>query len=156
MGFSVCTPSYMFQSPSGYIFRLRIPTDLRSLVDKGEFKYSLRTGSQGTAKHRASSIAFEIKRLFIEVRASMAEWSRDRINKVVRQYIKETLANDEKCRQMPRLSSGATQTLEGKSFLEASDMQANEARSLLTSVNRWLQNQDHSKGYRVSVKTIWT
>ena len=35
MGFSVFTatnPSYMYQTPSGYIFRLRIPKDLRALM----------------------------------------------------------------------------------------------------------------------------
>ena len=35
MGFSVSTatnPSYMYQTPSGYIFRLRIPKELRALM----------------------------------------------------------------------------------------------------------------------------
>ena len=35
MGFSVSsTPSYLYQSTSGYIFRLRVPNDLRDLVGK--------------------------------------------------------------------------------------------------------------------------
>jgi hypothetical protein len=35
MGFSVSRqPAYMYQSPSGYIFRLRVPNDLKRVVDK--------------------------------------------------------------------------------------------------------------------------
>ncbi len=51
MGFSVSQPAKhqkllnMYQCPSGYIFRLRIPNDLKQIVGKCEFRYSLRTGS---------------------------------------------------------------------------------------------------------------
>ncbi len=62
----------------------------------------------------------------------MSEWTQELINEVVRDYIKETLANDEKCRAMPRHPAGQTSSLEGKTLLEASDMQADEARSMLT------------------------
>jgi hypothetical protein len=61
MGFSVSAslarstqPSYMYQSPSGYIFRIKIPADLRHLVGKCEFRYSLRTGS--ITSRRVSSL----------------------------------------------------------------------------------------------------
>ncbi len=40
MGFSVSTatnPSYMYQTPSGYIFRLRIPKDLRALMATSKY-----------------------------------------------------------------------------------------------------------------------
>jgi hypothetical protein len=77
MGFSVSTPSYMYQSPSGYIFRLRIPTDLRPLVGKCEFRYSLRTGASRVARHRARYIASYIQQLFIRARANMAEVPKD-------------------------------------------------------------------------------
>ncbi len=45
MGLVVSSPSYMYQSPSGYIFRLRVPKDLRALVGKTEFRSSLRSGA---------------------------------------------------------------------------------------------------------------
>ncbi len=41
-------------------------------------------------------------------------------------------------------TTSGTTTLEGMNLLESSDMKADEARSIFTSVNRWLQNQDHS------------
>ncbi len=64
MGFSVSTPSYMYLSPSGYIFRLRIPADLKPVVGKCEFRYSLRSGILSVAKLRAQAIASYIKQLF--------------------------------------------------------------------------------------------
>ena len=142
MGFSVSTPSCMYLSPSGYIFRLRIPADLKPVVGKCEFRYSLRSGILSVAKLRAQAIASYIKQLFIKVRAGMSEWTQELINEVVRDYIKETLANDEKCRAMPRHPAGQTSSLEGKTLLEASDMQADEARSMLTSVCKSAWNND--------------
>lgn len=44
MALSVFQPTYMYQCPSGYIFRLRVPDDLRTVVGKVEFRYSLRSG----------------------------------------------------------------------------------------------------------------
>lgn len=46
MGFSVfSTPSYLYQSTSGYIFRLRVLSDLRDLTGKCEFRSSLHAGA---------------------------------------------------------------------------------------------------------------
>lgn len=46
MGFLVsASRSYLYQTPSGYIFRLKVPRDLRPLVGQGEFRYSLRAGA---------------------------------------------------------------------------------------------------------------
>lgn len=46
MGFPVSRQSsYMYQTPSGYIFRFRVPNDLREHVGKYEFRYSLRSGA---------------------------------------------------------------------------------------------------------------
>lgn len=72
MGLVVSAPSYMYQSPSGYIFRLRIPKDLRSLVGKCEFRYSLRSGALREAKYRARCIASFIQQLFEKVRMSIS------------------------------------------------------------------------------------
>ena len=144
MGFSVSVPTYMYQSPSGYIFRLRVPNDLRPLVGKSEFRYSLRSGLLHVAKHRARCIASYIHQLYVRIRNSMTEFSPEKIQQLIRDYIRETLKNDEICRSMARQVDGSTKTLEGKTLLEASDMQAPEAKSILTSVKRWLQSQDHS------------
>lgn len=61
-------PTYLYQTPSGYIFRLRVPLDLKPLIGKGEFRFSLGTGSLREAKHRARLLASHIHQLFIEVR----------------------------------------------------------------------------------------
>jgi len=159
MGFSVSTtanPSYMYQSPSGYIFRLRIPNDLKSVVGKCEFRYSLRTGALRVAKHRARCIASYIQQLFIKVRSSMAEFTQEQITNLVQGYIRETLANDEKCRAISGPTADGTTTLEGMTLLESSDMNADEAESILKSVNRWLKQQDHSLMKPVTEKLINT
>lgn len=154
MGFVVSTPSYMYQSPSGYIFRLRVPKDLRAIVGKGEFRYSLRTGALRVAKSRARDIASYLQQLFMRVRSRMSEFTQEQIQALVKNYIRETLANDEKCRAMSGPSASGTATLEGKSLLESSDMKADEARSLLKSVDRWLKYQDHSLMHSVTDKLI--
>ncbi|NLZ16831.1 MAG: hypothetical protein GX087_03745, partial [Desulfobulbaceae bacterium] len=134
----------MYQSSSGYIFRLRVPVDLKPIVGKGELRYSLRTGSLRVAKLRTRSIAAYIQQLFMRLRSNMTELTQEQISQLVRQYIRETLSNDEKCRAVADLSSAGMTTLEGKSILESSDMSAEEAKSTLTSVNRWLKQQNHS------------
>jgi hypothetical protein len=74
MGFPVSAqPSYVYQSPSGDIFRIRIPDDLRDLVGKCEFRYSLRAGALRLAKYRARCIASFIQQLFEKVRKRMTE-----------------------------------------------------------------------------------
>ncbi len=40
MGFIVSVPTYMYQSSSGYIFRIRVPADIRGVVGKCELRYS--------------------------------------------------------------------------------------------------------------------
>ena len=148
MGFIVSTPTYMYQSPSGYIFRIRIPADLRGVVGKCEFRYSLRSRLLREAEQRARSIAAFIHQLFIRVRNNMAEFTSEQISASVRQYVKKTLQNDERCR------SFAEPSMEDKTMLEASGMKSGEAESLLMSVNRWLKNNDHELMYPVTRKIL--
>ena len=75
MGFSISTPSYMYLSPSGYIFRLRIPTDLKPVVGKCEFRYSLRSGILSVAKIRAQTIASYIVSTATVLRSSACNMS---------------------------------------------------------------------------------
>ena len=122
MGFIVSAPSYIYQCPSGYIFRLRVPSDLKHIVGKCEFRYSLRTGALRVAKHRARCIVPYIQQLFIKVRNNMSkkipaqEFTQDHISKLVKKYIRETLDNDEKCRAMAGTVAEGTVTLESKSM----------------------------------------
>jgi len=93
MGFSVSTrqPSHVYQSPSGYIFRLRIPEDLKELVGKCEFRYSLRAGALRVAKQRARAIASYIQQLFVKVRNSMSEFTPEHIARLVKEHVREVL-----------------------------------------------------------------
>ena len=139
MGFSVSNPKYIYQSPSGYIFRLCIPNDLRNVVGKTEFRYSLRTGILRVARHRARCIASYVHQLFIKVRSSMSEFSKERINQLVQEYIRKTLTDDEKCRAQ------GIHTLSKDLYITgSSNMGEKEAHSLDKSVRRWLSEQDHS------------
>jgi integrase len=221
MGFSVSTrqPSYVYQCPSGYIFRLRVPEDLKELVGKCEFRYSLRAGALRVAKQRARAIAAYIQQLFIKVRNSMSDFTPEqiarmvqahirevlgnssrvgndkacndmpaavtpgsviidgetilessrmhgrgngkvllppeRIAQLVQKYLLETLDNDEKCRAIGGTVTTDTVSLGDLSLLEASNMGATEAQSVLKSVTRWLQLADHSV-MRVVTKRILT
>jgi hypothetical protein len=87
MGFSVSTssPSYLYQTPSGYIFRLRVPRDLRNVVGRTEFRYSLRSGSLRVSRHRARCMASYVHQLFHEVRNTMTEYTPEKILKLVKQ-----------------------------------------------------------------------
>lgn len=136
MGFSIST--YLYHNPSGYIFRLRIPYDLQAVVGKCEFRYSLRSGILRVAKHRARCIASYIHQLFMKVRSSMSEFTKERIGQLVREYIRQTLEDDEKCRAL------SVHTLDELYVTGGSGMGEKEAQSLDISVKRWLKEQDHS------------
>jgi integrase len=84
----------------------------------------------------------------------MAEFTPEKITRLVQEYIRETLVNDEKCRSISGPTSGGTTTLPGNTILESSDMKAEEAQSMLHSVNRWLRNQDHSLMSTVTEKLL--
>jgi len=60
--------SYLIQSKFGYHFRLSVPQDLRAVVGKTEFRYSLRTRSLAEAKIEARRMAGEIQRIFRRMR----------------------------------------------------------------------------------------
>jgi hypothetical protein len=84
----------------------------------------------------------------------MAEFTQEQITKLVQRYVLETLQNDEKCRAISGPTADGTMTLPGMTILESSDMKADEAESMLKSVNRWLKNQDHSLMKPVTEKLI--
>jgi hypothetical protein len=97
MGF-VVSSNYTYHTPSGYIFRLRIPRDLQLIVGKTEFRYSLRSGFLKEAKVKAQAIAHYIHGLFEKVRHNMTAFTKDMINGLVKSYIQQTLRNDEECK----------------------------------------------------------
>lgn len=170
MGSSCFNPSYIYQTPSGYIFRLRVPDDIKPLVGRVEFRYSLRAGALRVAKYRARCIASFIQQLFEKVRERMTEYTPERIIELVKkgveeviydpagvevstqinidgktaiqpsylqksndrivlsserikqltiQYLRDSLANDEKCRA---LTGEGTESLDGMTFIVSGDL----------------------------------
>lgn len=89
------SPFYTYQTSSGYIFRLRIPEDLKDTIGNSEFRYSLRTGALRTAKHRANCIVALVHQLFKEVRNNLHRFTSEKINPLVKRYIKEAIEHDE-------------------------------------------------------------
>ena len=59
---------YLIPCPFGYLFRLSVPQDLRAIVGKTEFRYSLRTRSLREAKAEARRMAGELQRIFRRAR----------------------------------------------------------------------------------------
>jgi hypothetical protein len=138
MGF-VVSSTYTYHTPSGYIFRLRIPKDLQPVVGKTEFRYSLRSGFFREAKVKAQAIARYVQGLFEKVRQNMTAFTKDMINGLVKAYIQQTLKNDEECK------------VQRKTYLEdncwvvgGADMGVKEAQKALEITQMWLANNDHS------------
>jgi hypothetical protein len=85
MGFPVSAqPSYLYQSPSEYIFRIRVPDDIKPVVGRVEFRYSLRTGALRLAKYRARCIASFVQQLNEKVRKRMNEDTSDQLVEMVK------------------------------------------------------------------------
>jgi integrase len=102
VGAKLRLPSYLISTASGYYFRVIIPLDLRPIVGRSELRYSVRTGFIGEAKHRALSMAGFTQRLFQSLRkgSKMRELSDAEIQKLIGQYFRQVLEEDEASRVM--------------------------------------------------------
>lgn len=91
--------TYVFQRPSGYYFRFRLPADVKALVCKSELRYSLQTGSFPLAKSRARMIAGKVQSIirWIRQRHRMKDQqlTPEQINDLIQGYIREFLQDDE-------------------------------------------------------------
>lgn len=132
MGFSVSQASYLYQTPSGYIFRLRVPGDLRELVGRCEFRYSLRAGALRVARYRARLLASYVHQLFSRIRNSMTEFTPERITAMVKGYIQDTLGDDKACAGQTTMSTPGSIIVNGKSVLEASSMRGSNGVMILS------------------------
>jgi|GEM_PF-2623758 len=83
-------------SQSGYNFRLAVPSDLQTILNRKELRYSLSTRLQSIAKKRAARMAVFAERFFLHVRrekggANMSELTGDQLLKILRTGLKECL-----------------------------------------------------------------
>ena len=88
------TPSHIYQHPSGYIFRYRVPKNLQPHVPQTEFRYSLRTGSLRVAKHRAKRLTCFVEDLLNDFKREKEMPTRDEIRSHVRSFIQDMLNKD--------------------------------------------------------------
>jgi len=86
--------AYLYHSPHSYYFRIRVPEDLKSIIDKGEVRCSLRTGRLSIAKSRAGIIAGNIKQLFNAMRSGMTNIPPKQIQEIINKYIRDELQSD--------------------------------------------------------------
>jgi len=73
---------YLVLSKFGYRFRLSVPQDLRAIVGKTEFRYSLRTCSVAEAKSEARRMAGCLQAIFWRVR-TMKDLSESDVKRLV-------------------------------------------------------------------------
>lgn len=88
------TPDHVYQHPSGYIFRYRVPKDLQAHIPQTEFRYSLRTGSLRVAKLRAKRLFCFVEDLLNDLKRENVMPTREEIRSLVRSFIQDMLNKD--------------------------------------------------------------
>jgi len=121
MGFPVsASRSYLYQTPSGYIFRLTVPRDLRPLVGQGEFRYSLRAGALRLAKHWARCIASFIQEQFYKARAGMTEITPKKMTQMVKEHVQEVVGSEMESIGVAAEVAPGSIVIDGKTVLQPS------------------------------------
>lgn len=120
MALAFSTPPYIYQSPSGYIFRFRVPKDLQQVVSRTEFQYSLRAGALRVAKVRVRAIASFIQQLFEKVRKRMVEYTPKQILELVKNHVGDVIHNGEGIETLQGIAIDGTPVMT-PSYLEQSN-----------------------------------
>jgi len=96
------SPTYITRQSCGYCFRISVPPDVSKFVSKREIRYALRTGSREVAKRRAVPMASFARKVFMDIRKGgrVRELSEDDLHKLMQQYFRQTLEEDERSRVM--------------------------------------------------------
>jgi hypothetical protein len=125
MALAFSAPSYIYQSPSGYIFRFRVPKDLQQVVTRTEFRYSLRAGALRVAKYRARAIASYIQQLFEKVRRKMTEYTPKKILELVKAHVEDVIHNERGIETSPGI------VINGKTVMTPSYLEQSNGKVLL-------------------------
>ncbi len=117
------SPTYITRQSCGYCFRISVPPDVSHFVSKKEIRYALRTGSREEAKRRARPMASFAHKVFSDIRKGgrMKELSEADINKLLHQYFRQTLEEDERSRVMedsPLPAEVHTEEMMGYEYVE--------------------------------------
>ena len=81
------SPSYLIRNPHSYCFRMIAPKDLRDIIGRREFRYSLKTGSLSIAKSRARLLAGLIQPLFVQIRSNRSAFGRADVEASIRKFL---------------------------------------------------------------------
>ncbi|BBO80218.1 integrase [Desulfosarcina ovata subsp. sediminis] len=100
---AIRSPSYLLNTSRRgcYYFRMKVPLDLQERVGKKELRASLRTGYLTDARHKSMLIGGRVQQLFRKLRSGnggyndMTKLDKDKINEIIREYIKGSLEWEE-------------------------------------------------------------
>ena len=91
--------NYLIRNQYSYCFRMKVPADLQGVIGRKELRYSLRTTYLTPAKCKAGFLVVLIHRLFIDLRrrkGKLADLSEEKIQELVKQYIKDSVEDFDK------------------------------------------------------------
>jgi hypothetical protein len=77
------SPSYLFRNPHSDCFRMGVPIDLRDVVGKREFRYSLRTGRLSEARRKAHLLSGLLWQLYYKLRSNRALYGKTQVESMV-------------------------------------------------------------------------
>jgi len=107
---------YLIEHPSAFLFRIRVPQDLRPHIGKTEIRYSLKTGRLREAKPKARLLAGMVQRLFRQLRrgdSPVSELTPPEVSRIIEEYIREVTEEKERARLMtPRSTAQIAQKLD--------------------------------------------
>ena len=89
--------SYLVKPNNVFYFRLSVPSDLQSVLERKEFRYSLKTSYLGEAKVKSRAIARHIQGVFVDLRerkkAGMTKNQIDpvKMQKSIREYVRNAI-----------------------------------------------------------------
>jgi len=84
---STRSPSYLFQSQYAYNFRLSVPSDLRQIVGRTEFRLSLKTGNLPEARRKSRLLAGLIQGYFSQIRVNRSAYGRADVEARIQEFL---------------------------------------------------------------------
>ncbi|BBO88413.1 site-specific integrase [Desulfosarcina ovata] len=154
---AIRSPSYLLNTPRRgcYYFRMKVPLDLQPCVGKKELRASLRTGYLSEAQPLSMLIAGRVLQLFRKIRIAygenkndMTKLDKDKINEIIRGYIKDSLEWEEDYRinlHHPFTDDDLDKRVQFLGFMEA-DMREALAKCDRRPVERDVKNLIEERG----------
>ena len=126
---------YIFRNSTILYFRQVIPADLRPVIQRREFRISLRTPDRKLAKRQAAYLSARIWDIFLALRKGdrrMTELKSEQIQELVQKWAEEILSQDEASRALARPSMPHGEDFEP---VDSNEYILGEAREALATNN---------------------